>query len=67
MQLSKPQKALNEVQTEVFNLIVGYDDVEKINKKKKASRRSLEARRAIERHFEEKELFGTIDEPWSDD
>ena len=66
MQVSK-QNALNEVQTEVFNLIVGYDDNEKKNEKQKASRRSLEARRAIERHFEEKELFDTIDEPWSDD
>ena len=66
MQVSK-QNALNEVQTEVFNLIVGYDDNEKKSEKQKASRRSLEARRAIERHFEEKELFDTIDEPWSDD
>ncbi len=52
---------LNTVHTEVFNLLVGFNDEEKRAHKKRASRRALEARRAIERHLEERVLIRHID------
>ncbi|MEM5537307.1 hypothetical protein WNY58_13000 [Neptuniibacter pectenicola] len=55
---------LNEVQTEVFDLLVGFEEEEKLSRKKLASRRALKARRAIEQRFEEKELAAHIEECW---
>lgn len=65
--LVRKEQELNTIQTEVFDILVGYDDEEKLSKKKTASRRSLRARRAIEQHFEEKELHKEIDEFWFND
>lgn len=54
--------------TEVFDVLIGYEDHEKIEQKKRATRRSLEARRAIERHREEQELARNInDDLWFED
>ncbi|MGB0665013.1 MAG: PA3496 family putative envelope integrity protein [Pontibacterium sp.] len=61
---SKEQNSLSNVQTEVFDLIVGFEENNKISQKKTASKRSLEARRAIERHFEDKALTEAVDDPW---
>jgi fumarate hydratase class II len=65
--LIRKEQDLNSIQTQVFDLLIGYDESEQINKKQHASRRSLEARRAIEKHFEEKQLHNEIDELWFDD
>ncbi len=65
--LVRKEQNLNDIQTEVFDLLVGYQEEEQINRKKRASKRSLAARRAIERHFEEKQLHDDIDEPWFND
>jgi len=62
--LVRKEQDLNEIQTEVFDLLVGYEEEEKLSKKKVASRRSLRARRAIEQHFENKRLHDDIDELW---
>lgn len=65
--LVRKEQDLNKVQTEVFDLLVGFDEEEKISRKRVASRRSLRARRAIEQHFEEKKLHDEIDELWNDE
>lgn len=62
------EQELNEIQTEVFDILVSYDIEEKNRRKQHASKRLLEARRAIERRREEKELSPFIDEEsWFDD
>ena len=54
--------------TEIFDVLVGFEEEEKIEQKKRASQRSLAARRAIERHNEERVLARDIDEElWFDD
>jgi len=58
---------LNETQVEVFDLLVGFEDEERLSRKKLASRRALKARRAIEKRLEEKELASHITESWFDD
>lgn len=60
--LIRKNQDLNAIQTEVFNVLVGFEEEEKLEQKKRASRRALEARRAIERHREELELSRDIDE-----
>ena len=62
--LVRKEQDLNTIQTEVFDLLVGYQEEQQLSKKKVASRRSLRARRAIEKHFEEKKLHDDIDELW---
>lgn len=64
--LHKTEK-LNETQVEVFDLLVGFDEEEKISRKKLATRRALKARRAIEQRQEDKELASNIDECWLDE
>lgn len=66
MRTNKDQH-LNDVQTEVFNLIVGFDESNKIQQRQRATQRSLEARRAIEQHFEKKELTQQVADPWLDE
>ena len=58
---------MNETQVEVFDLMVGFEEEEKLSRKKLASRRALRARRAIEQHNEEKELASHIYDCWFDD
>lgn len=65
--LVRKEQDLNQIQTEVFDLLVGFDEEEKISRKRVASRRSLRARRAIEQHFEEKKLHDEISELWYDE
>ncbi|WP_271272227.1 PA3496 family putative envelope integrity protein [Aliamphritea hakodatensis] len=67
MQLRKSQD-LNELQTEIFDLMVGIEEEEQQARQKVASKRSLLARRAIEDHREQKALVSEIDdEHWFDD
>lgn len=67
MQIRKAQD-LNAIPTEVFDTLIGYEDEEKRALKKRASRRALEARRAIERHMEERNLTRHIDtDAWLDE
>lgn len=66
--LIQKEQELNEIQAEVFNILVSYDVEEKNRRKQHASKRLLEARRAIERRQEEKELSPYLDEEsWFDD
>ncbi|MDI3326170.1 hypothetical protein QKW35_17455 [Pontibacterium granulatum] len=65
--LVRKEQDLNQIQTEVFDLLVGFDEEEKLSRKRVASRRSLRARRAIEQHFEEKKLHDEISERWYDE
>jgi len=66
--LIRKEQDLDPIQTEVFDIMVGYD-VEQTNRRKQhATKRLLEARRAIERRREEKELMTWLDrESWFDD
>lgn len=59
--LIRKEQDLSELQTEVFDIMVSYDVEENNRKKVHASKRLLEARRAIERMREEKELSPYID------
>lgn len=66
--LIRKEQDLNAIQTEVFDIMVGYDIEENNRLKQHASKRLLEARRAIERRREEKELSPFINkESWFDE
>ncbi|MBR9827044.1 MAG: hypothetical protein GYB41_00085 [Oceanospirillales bacterium] len=66
--LIRKEQDLDPIQTEVFDIMVGYDIEQRNRRKQHATRRLLEARRAIERHREEKELMSSIDETcWLED
>ncbi|QSR36986.1 hypothetical protein CFI10_18780 [Marinobacterium iners] len=66
--LIRKEQDLDPIQTEVFDIMVGYDVEQKIRRKQHATKRLLEDRRAIERHQEEKELMTWLDrESWFDD
>jgi|GEM_PF-558809 len=57
-----------DLKTELFDIIVGFDDEEKIREKQRASRKTLKARRAIEDYYESKELKAmTDDDSWFED
>ncbi|GEM_PF-3831338 len=58
---------LKKPQIEVFDVLLGFEENEKLSRKKLASRRALQARRAIEHRMEEKALRATISEPWLED
>lgn len=66
--LIRKEQDLNPIQTEVFDILVSYDIEEKNRQKQHASKRLLEARRAIEQLREEKALSPYLnDESWFDD
>ena len=66
--LIRKDQNLNEIQTEVFDIMVGIEEEEKQAKQKKASQKSLAARRAIEDLQQQKELESEINEEhWFDD
>lgn len=68
MQLRKNSVTNKTLPTEIFDVLVGFEEEEKIQQKKRASQRSLAARRAIERHKEEKDLARDVDDAlWFDD
>ncbi|QEW08282.1 PA3496 family putative envelope integrity protein [Nitrincola iocasae] len=66
--LIRQEQDLDPIQTEVFDLLVGYDVEEKNRRKQTATRRLFEARRAIEKRREEAALAAFIDrEKWFDE
>ncbi|SEQ20817.1 hypothetical protein SAMN03080615_00695 [Amphritea atlantica] len=66
--LIRKDQDLNEIQTTVFDIIVGIEEQEKQAQQKLASQKSLAVRRAIEEHKQRKELEYQInDELWFDD
>lgn len=66
--LVRKEQELSDIQTEVFDILVGYDVEETNRRKQHASKRLLEVRRAIERRREEKELSPFLnDDSWFDE
>jgi len=66
--LIRKDQDLNEIQTKVFDIIVGIEEHEKQAKQKIASKKSLALRRALEERKQRKELEYQInDERWFDD
>ncbi|KGK41648.1 hypothetical protein LH51_13230 [Nitrincola sp. A-D6] len=66
--LIRQEQDLDPIQTEVFDLLIGYDVEEKNRRKQTATRRLFEARRAIEKRREEEALAAFIDrEKWFDE
>ncbi|SIS39912.1 PA3496 family putative envelope integrity protein [Neptunomonas antarctica] len=59
---------LSEVQIEIINTFMGYEDVKNLDNKKQAVKRLFRARRAIEEHRERRNLTKVIDrEVWFDE
>ena len=54
--LVREEEQLDAVKTEIFDLLVGYEDERTIEEKRTQSQRLLNARRAIEQRREEQEL-----------
>ncbi|MEH6446418.1 MAG: hypothetical protein V7784_21185, partial [Oceanospirillaceae bacterium] len=52
------------IRTEIMDALLGYEDKLKNKCKKIKSKRILEARRAIERHQEKKQLSDNLDNYW---
>lgn len=66
--LIRKDQDLNEIQTTVFDIIVGIEEHENQAKQKRASQKSLAVRRAIEERRQRKELEYQInDELWFKD
>jgi hypothetical protein len=54
--LVREEEQLDAVKTEIFDILVGYEDERTIEEKRSQSQRLLNARRAIEQRREEQEL-----------
>jgi hypothetical protein len=54
--LVREEEQLDAVKTEIFDILVGYEDERTIEEKRTQSQRLLNARRAIEQRREEQEL-----------
>ena len=54
--LVREEEQLDAVKTEIFDLLVGYEDERTLEEKRTQSQRLLNARRAIEQRREEQEL-----------
>ncbi|EPJ45084.1 MAG: hypothetical protein OFPI_37900 [Osedax symbiont Rs2] len=52
----------NQLQTEIIDTIIGYNDRANNKNRQLLSKRILEARRAIEKHHEKKELAENLDD-----
>lgn len=66
--LNQKRNDLSEVQIEVIDTLIGYEEEEKIKTKQLASRRLLAARRAIEERKEAQRLEKEINEDaWFED
>ena len=53
-----------QLKTEIIDTIIGYNDHAKNKNRQQLSKRILEARRAIEKHHEKKELNENLDDYW---
>ncbi len=66
--LIRDDEDLDPVKTQIFDLLVGFDDEKNIEAQKTHSQRLLKARRAIEQRQEQKELSSYFDEDnWFND
>ncbi|MDO6562416.1 hypothetical protein Q4488_03375 [Amphritea sp. 1_MG-2023] len=66
--LIRKDQDLNEIQTTVFDIIIGIDEHEQQAKQQRVRQKSLSVRRAIEDRKQRKELEYQInDERWFDD
>ena len=54
----------SQLKTEIIDTIIGYNDRAKNKSRQLLSKRILEARRAIEKHHEKKELAENLDDYW---
>jgi hypothetical protein len=54
--LVREEEQLDAVKTEIFDILVGYEDERTLEEKRTQSQRLLNARRAIEQRREEQEL-----------
>lgn len=58
---------LNEIQLELMNSLMGYEDTKNLHIKKQATTRLFKARRAIEEHREIRNLATVLDrKAWFD-
>lgn len=65
--LKKNADRLSEIQLEIMNTLMGYEDTKKLHNKKQATRRLFKARRAIEEHREIRKLATVLDrKAWFD-
>ena len=65
--LVREEEQLDAVKTEIFDLLVGYEDERTLEEKRTQSQRLLNARRAIEQRREEQELSTFFnEEDWFD-
>ena len=53
-----------QLNSEIIDVIIGYDEHQKNESKQQKSKRILEARRAIEQHKEKRQLSKAIDSYW---
>ncbi len=53
-----------QLNSEIIDVIIGYDEHQKKESKQLKSKRVLEARRAIEQHREKQQLSQDIDNYW---
>lgn len=60
--LNQKTSDLSNVQIEVIDTLIGFEEEEKIKSKQLASKRLLAARRAIEEHREAQRLAEDIDQ-----
>ncbi|RTE65393.1 hypothetical protein EH243_12040 [Amphritea opalescens] len=66
--LIRKDQDLNEIQTKIFDIIVGIEENQMQAQQKEASQKSLSVRRAIEERKQRRELEHQInDELWFDD
>ncbi|MEY3038404.1 PA3496 family putative envelope integrity protein [Marinobacterium sp. LSUCC0821] len=60
--LVREEEQLDAVKTEIFDILVGYEDERTLEEKRTQSQRLLNARRAIEQRREERELSSYFNE-----
>lgn len=65
--LNQKSGNLSDVQIEIIDTLIGYNDGEKQRTKHVASQRLLAARRAIEAHREQKRLEKEASDTWFDE
>lgn len=58
---------LENCRLEIFNLLIGFEEHEQINRNQIALKRTLKTRRAIEQYKEQKILANHINEFWVDE
>ncbi|MFE8070015.1 hypothetical protein QQM79_03060 [Marinobacteraceae bacterium S3BR75-40.1] len=67
MQSDSSTQPVEAVQAEILDIFMDLKQYEEHSKLKAASKRRLAARRAIEQHYERKQLERAIEDYWLDD